>query len=167
VSPGPTRTDRLTQLFNQRAALEAISAEAARARRHNGNFALVMASVDHLHHLVAHHGPEKGTWVLTTVANLLRRFVRTEDHVARWDDGQFLLLLPDADLDGAGSAANRIRSEVERSLFHHDEERIHFTLSMGVLAGDGATDPDAVGQLLEQALNDARRAGGNRVVKIS
>ncbi len=161
------QTDALTQLLNRRALTERITAEMERALRYDSSMALLMIDLDHFKRINDTFGHLVGDDVLRDVAALLTITIRTTDMVARYGGEEFLVLLPETDVAGAESFAERIRTAIELHDFggRADQPGLHLTTSVGV-----ATFPAARIESVEDlfaradaALYRAKADGRNRV----
>lgn len=95
------------------------------------------------------------------LAHVLRGAVRLPDLVARWGGEEFVILLPETDLDGAIRAAEHMRAAVAASR-SDTAERI--TASFGVAAHAPGTGLDEAINAADRALYRAKEEGRNRVV---
>jgi diguanylate cyclase (GGDEF)-like protein len=100
---------------------------------------------------------------LRTVGALLRSTARASDLCARWGGEEFLLLLPDTDLDDARALAERLRQAVSETVVMHDGEPIALTASLGVAQRQPEQSLDALIAAADGALYAAKQAGRNRV----
>ena len=156
-------TDGLTQL-NNRKRLDAILAEQlALFRRHRRPFAVIMLDLDHFKALNDTYGHLAGDQVLASVAGLLKRCVRSVDHVARYGGEEFAAVLVESTLEGALDTAERIRSAVQGARIVADDRPIQVTVSLGVTRSrEGDTRPEDLLARADAALYEAKRAGRNR-----
>ena len=166
LSMTSTRRDPETGLLRRSAMLEVIQREVARSRRSGRAFALMITGVDGLDELSRRRGPECAKWVMVTLTDLMRKIIRCEDRLARWDNDRLLLLLHETDVEGAQAAARRLHSEVRRSAFVFDGTEIGFSVTMVTAAGDGRLDLDACSRTMQTALSEHQEAGGDRVAVV-
>lgn len=153
--------DPLTDLFNRRFLAEAGERELSRLAREKAGLAVLLLDVDGFRAINEACGLPGGDAVLRRLASFLRRFVRGSDIPCRWGDDSFLLVLPEATLEGAVGRAEALREAVDTLSFRHggvDTGRV--TVSIGVAAWPlhGATLDDVV-RAAEMALEDARSSG--------
>lgn len=87
------RHDPLTGVLNRYALDEALSAEAARARRYKHPIGLLMVDIDRFKEFNDRYGHAAGDDILRRVAALLQRCVRETDVVVRYGGDEFLILL--------------------------------------------------------------------------
>lgn len=161
-------TDPLTGLRNRRYLTEMLAVEFLRAKRHKTPLSVVMADIDHFKSVNDAHGHAAGDAVLQGVAEVLRRRMRGSDHGGRYGGEEFLLVLSNAEIEGARSFAERLREEVEETAFGTDAGPLQVTLSLGVasLRARHETPGDLVAEA-DEALYRAKQAGRNRVAEAS
>lgn len=156
------RRDALTGIGNRLALDEAI----ARLLDQGGRlrplpFALILFDLDHFKTYNDEHGHQAGDAALGRIGEILRRATRGTDVAFRYGGEEFLLLVPDADLNGAIAVAERVRMATEES-----DGLPPFTISGGVALWDpvDGRDPQPLLRRADTALYLAKRAGRNRIV---
>jgi diguanylate cyclase (GGDEF)-like protein len=98
------------------------------------------------------------------VASALRGVLRAQDSIARWGGEEFLFLLPDTDLHGAGVVAEKLRVALEGARITFAERRVPVAMTFGVaVCTRGATVEDAI-QRADRALYSGKQSGKNQVV---
>ena len=157
------RRDSLTGVGNRLALDEAIARLLSRDDRlRPPRFALVLFDIDHFKAYNDEHGHLAGDAALGWLGEVLRRATRGDDLAFRYGGEEFLLLLPDADLNGAMAAAERVRLAATEE---HPGGAPPFTLSGGVALCDPADgrNPEPLLRRADAALYLAKRAGRNRI----
>lgn len=158
------RRDSLTGVGNRLALDEAIA-----RLLHQGDrvrpmpFALVLFDIDHFKSYNDEHGHLAGDAALGRMGEILRRATRQDDLAFRYGGEEFLLLLPEVDLNGAIAVAERVRVEATDD---RADGLPPITVSGGVALcdpGDGR-DPEPLLRRADAALYLAKRAGRNRIV---
>lgn len=158
------RVDALTGLANRRASWEAIAAEIDRSERYGHALSLLLFDLDDFKRVNDVHGHAQGDEVLRVVARVLRGASRTVDVPGRWGGEEFVVVLPEADLDAACVVAERIARDLRAtSLTGPDSSPIAITASIGVVTAAGE-DVDALVARADAALYAAKEAGKDRVV---
>ncbi len=105
-------TDALTGLLNRRGGEESIQHHAARCVRVKTAMSFVLVDIDNFKKVNDKYGHAAGDQVISGVANILKKVVRTADFVIRWGGEEFLVVLPDTDLAGAITTAEKLRVAV-------------------------------------------------------
>lgn len=157
-------TDALTGVYNRKKLDDVLREQMALYRRHQRRFALLMLDIDHFKILNDSYGHLVGDIVLTTVASLLRRAVRSVDHVARYGGEEFVVVLVEATPQGALETAERIRALLAATEIDAGGTRVRVTASLGVTecVDEDRRAEDVLGRA-DSALYEAKRGGRNRV----
>ena len=121
-------TDVLTHLYNRRHVLSEFEKEIGRAERHERKLAVLMLDVDRFKAYNDTWGHQAGDDVLEGLGHVLRDATREPDVPGRYGGEEFIVLLPDCDIEGAIIAAERIRARLDEEIF--DGGKV--TASMGV-----------------------------------
>jgi diguanylate cyclase (GGDEF)-like protein len=108
------RIDPLTGLENRAAWDEHVRAEEARRVRYARAVTIISADLDNLKSVNDRYGHEAGDQLIRAAANLLRGHARGADRLARVGGDEFLILMPETDLDGARRYLARVRSAIRR-----------------------------------------------------
>jgi diguanylate cyclase (GGDEF)-like protein len=158
--------DPLTQLLNHRGLESALHVTLAQAARQQLPTAAIMVDIDNFKEVNTNFGNEAGDQVIRYIAHQLQRASRDSDVLARTGGDEYLLILPNTDLDGARLLAERIRADIAtRPLVVH-QQRIPITVSLGVAGTVGEIDLDKLSMEADRATYLAKRAGGNRVASV-
>lgn len=158
--------DPLTQLLNRRGLESALQITLAQASRQTSATAAVMVDIDHFKEVNKNFGHDTGDLVIRQVAKVLQRMSRSGDVVGRTGGEEFLLVLPDTDLEGARILAERIRADISDSALIINQQRIPITVSLGVAATVGEIELDRLSQEANRAMILAKRGGRNRVASV-
>ena len=155
-------TDGLTGLANHRLLIQRLIQEGMRADATGGEFAVLMADVDHFKQYNDEFGHPAGDEVLKRVADLLRESVRDIDCAARYGGEEFAIVMPGLSADDASEIARTIGTRVASHRFAGRS----ITLSIGVAGFPHDADlPHAVIAAADRALYQAKREGRNRTVQ--
>ncbi|MEB0039269.1 sensor domain-containing diguanylate cyclase [Pseudomonas sp. MH10] len=152
------QTDALTGLYNRRvldSSLERLKAEQI-------PFAAVAVDIDHFKRVNDNFGHGIGDQVLKRLGELMRINTRDDDVLCRIGGEEFLILLPNSSPEVALRVSERLRQQVELTLF---KTAGHITISLGV-AHWPHTSSD-INEVLKQAdtmLYTAKQSGRNKVV---
>jgi diguanylate cyclase (GGDEF)-like protein len=157
--------DTLTGLFNRRYLEERLKIEVQNAFSNGVPISLVMVDIDHFKKVNDTFGHPDGDLVLQEIASLLKRSVRKKDTVARFGGEEFLLILPEADIEASSMIAERIRLSVENTLFDVGKAQLNLSVSIGISnypIHRARSDKELI-RMTDQALYEAKRGGRNRV----
>jgi diguanylate cyclase (GGDEF)-like protein len=158
-------TDSLTGLFNRRQLFALAEHEFQRARRFGRSLSAIMLDIDHFKQVNDTFGHAAGDQVLSNVARRLKAAVRSIDIVGRYGGEEFVLLLPETQLHGAGLLAERLRQKIAAEPVVTLAGPVSVTVSMGVAASSAEVrDVNALINNADAALYAAKRAGRNRVL---
>jgi diguanylate cyclase (GGDEF)-like protein len=161
-------TDPLTGIANRRKMTAQIASELERARRFGHPLSLLMVDIDYFKRINDTFGHELGDKAIVAVSRLLTESLRAIDMVARFGGEEFVVLMPETDLDVAVLAAERLREAA--SALRIDCEsgaQVALTLSVGVasaLANGSADTPSSLLVRADKALYRAKKQGRNKVV---
>ncbi|MDP1547112.1 MAG: GAF domain-containing protein, partial [Anaerolineales bacterium] len=158
-------TDSLTGVHNRRHFLELAEHEFQRARRYRRPVSMIMLDIDHFKKVNDTYSHAIGDQVLRAVAARCRETLRTIDFMGRFGGEEFLLLLPENDLEGARSAAERLRQRVAEAPIQTDRGLVSVTISLGVDAIT-ADCPNLKTMLdrVDAAMYAAKEGGRNQTV---
>jgi diguanylate cyclase (GGDEF)-like protein/PAS domain S-box-containing protein len=101
--------DPLTGLFNRRFTTRMISKELERCRRFKRLLGIAMFDLDHFKNINDNYGHMFGDDVLRMVSVLLSNNIREVDTFSRWGGEEFVVLLPETNLETAMLWAERAR----------------------------------------------------------
>jgi two-component system cell cycle response regulator len=159
-------TDPQLGIPNSSYLFRTLPLDAARCRSRGQSLSVVMADVDRLKQINETHGHETGDAVLQHVVTLMRLALRHADWMARYGGEEFVIVLPETHLDGAYSAAERMRRRCAENPFVLQTSQVVVTASFGVACIDALTETQDVNAMLQDAgdaLSESKRAGRNRV----
>lgn len=164
-------TDPLTGLANRRHLDTALHDAWTLCRQQGRSLAVVLADIDHFKDYNDSSGHLAGDTCLATVAGLIRDACSGPEVVlGRWGGEEFLVILPDTDLDGARAVAERLVHAVGAARLPTAAPRAGGVVT--VSAGVAALPPEASGsahallELADGGLYAAKTGGRNRVAMV-
>jgi diguanylate cyclase (GGDEF)-like protein len=157
--------DNLTQLYNRQKLNDELEKEIARQKRYGHPFSLVMFDIDNFKSINDQFGHDVGDIVLKELSLILQKTVRSTDFSARWGGEEFMILLPETDINNALSVANNIRADVESINFGNIMDR-NVTISVGVSTFKDGDDKISILKRIDVALYKAKENGKNQVVQL-
>jgi len=159
-----SRTDPLTNLLNRRGMEEKLISEADRMERSNKIFSLILCDIDFFKKVNDNYGHDAGDYILTKVAKTIDKYSRKQDVVCRWGGEEFLLLLPETELDGAVALAEKLRIQVEEEVHVFKSQKIYITLSLGIACMEKGQKVNSCIKKADLHLYAAKERGRNIVV---
>ena len=154
------RTDSLTGALNRIAFEDILNREIRNAKRKGRPLSLIIFDVDNFKSINDSFGHLFGDKVLRKVANLVAENLRETDVFARWGGEEFIILLPDTDLDRAVAVADKLRRIIHSYRFMNN---LTVTASFGVTQFEEEDDVVRFVMKADKALYTAKRNGKNRV----
>ena len=154
--------DKLTGLFNRNKFDEVYSKEVKRSKRYNNELSMIIFDIDDFKMVNDNYSHQIGDDVLKEIAKIIQNGVREQDINVRWGGEEFLILLPQTNLEGAVIFASKIRIAIKEHLFSNKDLRI--TASFGVsqlLSEDTETTFISRGDNL---LYEAKKTGKDKVI---
>lgn len=123
---------------------------------------MITLDIDHFKQVNDQFGHDLGDQVLLHLAAQMRACTRNDDLLCRSGGEEFVILLPDMDLDSASALGERLRERMANS---PSPIGTPVTISLGVAyASAGKHSPAQVLKLADQALYQAKKQGRNRLV---
>ncbi|SIR57293.1 diguanylate cyclase (GGDEF) domain-containing protein [Halanaerobium kushneri] len=153
-------TDELTGLFNRRRILELLEKELAKCRRYQRNLSVIMMDLDFFKDINDSYGHQFGDQVLKKIGYILQENTRKLDLVGRYGGEEFLLILPETELEKASLVAEKLRQKIKKAEIKGQDLRL--TASFGT----AQFDDDLSHQLIKKAddlLYKAKAKGRDRV----
>ena len=161
-----SRVDDLTGLYNLRALKEQLPIWLGPAARTGRRMAVMMMDIDGFKEVNDRLGHGTGNELLKEVANLLRFAVRIGDEPFRFGGDEFVLLLADADAEGAMVVGTRIQ-DIYRSMgqtLRGTTIDVSFSIGLAIFPEDGAT-PEQLLTHADEALYQAKGSGSGKIAR--
>jgi diguanylate cyclase (GGDEF)-like protein len=162
------RTDKLTSLLNRRALDDALQEAWHKCQRNeSARFAVLFADVDFFKLYNDTYGHKAGDYALVAVSRCIKAAVsRHCDRAGRYGGEEFVVLLDEADAEGAVHVAKLIIAALQGQKIPHERSPFgRLTISIGVACLERGIHRsiEEVVKAADQALYQAKREGRNRV----
>jgi diguanylate cyclase (GGDEF)-like protein len=156
--------DDVTELYNQRYLGLALDAEIGRATRNESPFSVLFMDVDHFKKINDEKGHLVGSAILKKISRILKKNIRNFDYGFRYGGDEYLLLLVNTASEGASVVAERIRKEVEMTVFRVEGVEVKVTLSIGVASfPEHAATKEEIVALADKAMYHGKSKSRNVV----
>jgi len=154
--------DLLTMLPNRSAIDTTLEQELSRCHRDRRTVGVILLDLDHFKKINDTYGHFAGDAVLRETATRLRGNMRPYDQVGRYGGEEFLVILPNCDLEQAAMQAERMRQKLQSSPMTVDGTEMSVSASFGVTVSDGSErSPEAFVRVADEALYRAKANGRN------
>jgi len=158
--------DALTGLPNRRGFDSRMNVEWGRACREKKQLGLIMLDLDKFKMYNDTYGHPQGDIFLQTVADVISKTLnRPTDFVSRWGGEEFMVLLPDTDIEGTVNIAEHIRLNIKNIVVPFTDGTNTFTtVSLGadsVIPSEGDSSADFIAGV-DKLLYAAKRNGRNQ-----
>jgi len=161
--------DPLTNLYNRRYFTEISKTLIEITKREKDSLSALMIDIDRFKNINDTYGHAIGDKVIKKLAKTLLKYTRNSDVVVRFGGEEFVILLPNTNIEGAISIGKKIRSAIEEQevkVNDIDNTILKFTVSIGI-SQCICKDEIIIDNLIrrtDEALYEAKRSGRNKVV---
>ena len=157
-------TDSLTLLYNREYMNEVLNDEMFNAKQKRIPLSIAMIDIDHFKKINDTYGHITGDCVLKELATIFKKETRKSDIVIRYGGEEFLMVMPLTDKAGAFSKIDRIRKFIQEYTFCEKNEKIHLTISAGVMQYNNLDSVKTFIQYVDKNLYIAKTEGRNQTI---
>ena len=153
--------DFLTKLYNRRKFNSFLEYEISKANRYKDqHLSLLLVDIDYFKNVNDTYGHLVGDNILQEISKILTICSRDTDIVARWGGEEFVLMLPQTNIEQAFFVGEKLRATIEK---HKFDDVKHITCSIGVGKFHQNEDKDTLFKRVDAALYKAKNSGRNKV----
>lgn len=169
--PVPSRpdfsiTDPLTRTPNRRGITISIMDAMALGERYGNPLSVAKIDLDHLNSINKKHGNEAGDRILAGVAAIITEALRMPDKIGRYADDEFILIMPQTEIDDAYKIADRVHNLISEQEFDIDGDTASITTSVGVTEYKQDDDLKSLLSRVQKGVDESRNAGRDRVTRV-
>jgi len=156
----------ITDVFNRRHLMVLGNQALNQAQRYHHPLAAIMLDIDYFKQVNDTYGHAIGDETLRKLADQLRADLRSTDILGRYGGEEFVILMPETDLQTAYESAERLLVNIRVLRISTPKNEFGFTASIGVAELDHASQQtiDNLIARADEAMYAAKDAGRNRVV---
>jgi diguanylate cyclase (GGDEF)-like protein/putative nucleotidyltransferase with HDIG domain len=154
-------TDGLTGVKTHRFFMEALSAEWKRATRAGRAFSLVLMDLDRFKFVNDFYGHLEGDLVLQRIGRILEENCRRSDVVARYGGDEFVILMPETNVEQSRQLAAKLRSWISSDPLLR-EKNITGSFGIASFPVHGSTPQELI-QVADASMYLSKHQGGNAV----
>lgn len=159
--------DPLTGLMNRRYFDDRILAESRRSKREITSLGIAMLDIDHFKKINDNYGHLCGDHCLKIFALTLKETIkRPSDIICRYGGEEFVLILPNTDLDGLSQLLEKVRNNIENKKIMFEGQDLQMTVSIGACARVVLSDEESnmMVAFADKQLYKAKESGRNCVI---
>ena len=158
--------DNLTQLYNKKYFIDALSKEFSFSRRNTQPLSLMMIDIDFFKKVNDTFGHMAGDLVLKCVGQYLQKHLRLENVAARYGGEEFAVILRNCGGEMSLLIAERLRKALENERILYRGKTIQVTISIGIATLEDK-NYETIEDLIRSAderLYEAKESGRNRSI---
>lgn len=152
--------DGLTGLKNHRTLIEQLKFEISEANRTRQPLCIGMFDIDNFKKVNDSKGHIYGDKVLADIASIIQGSIRNTDMGGRYGGEEFVVILPNTQIDVAFTVAERIRKAIEEHIFDSGQR---ITISGGVEKYQGQQISEFI-HAADVKLYEAKGRGKNQII---
>ncbi len=152
-----TVTDPLTRIYNYRKFSDSLEHEIKRLGRTKGNLCVMMLDLDNFKSYNDSFGHLEGDTLLRGIGEILRKNLRDTDIVCRYAGDEFVIVLPDTNIEGLKESATKVIREVSAHPFKRQ-----VTVSLGAARYQEGMTSNELMLKADKSLYEAKEKGKNQ-----
>lgn len=162
---GLVQTDQMTGALNRRGLEEIFKREAARADRNAHSLGVVLIDLDDFKQINDNLGHPYGDSVLINLVAIAKETLRPSDIMARFGGEEFVILLPDVEMEDALTIIQRLQDNLAKSSsLQIGSQLMSITFSAGIAVRSFGEHQNSVISRADKALYQAKCTGKNRII---
>jgi diguanylate cyclase (GGDEF)-like protein len=123
-----SKTDLMTNLYNHKTILEILNKNMEESKRYGNDLSIILIDIDDFKRVNDNFGHALGDETIIMLADVLRMHTRITDEIGRYGGEEFLVIMPDTNLEGARNYYLRIQESLRRKALSND---VLITISAG------------------------------------
>lgn len=155
-----SKLDDLIDVYNRKHIDRLAEVYEQQFKENSINYSVLFFDIDNFKSVNDVYGHTAGDKLLGIFGNILKQNCRATDMVGRYGGDEFLILMPNTNLEKAKEFAKRICKTIEQSNFIYKEQKIKITTSIGIAERSSYKNRfemiDSADNFLYKAKNDGR-----------
>lgn len=160
-----SNTDYLTGLNNRRYFISLLEREILRTKDYGHIGSLLMIDIDHFKSVNDIYGHLVGDLAIRACGEEILKSTRKTDIISRFGGEEFIVFLPETDIEQTLIIAERIRINIEKNFtVIEDNKKVSMTVSIGMVQQDKEDiEENNLIMRADKALYQAKKLGRNRI----
>lgn len=155
--------DQLTGSLNRHGMQKYLQSSFERLRRSNEPSSIVLFDFDNFKNINDSYGHNNGDKILKSAVTITKELIREQDKIARWGGEEFLVLLPDTEINGALAIAEKLRLAIDEQLSNSIAAEVPVTITAGVAQFQHNEIFEILFKRADNAMYKGKRMGRNCV----
>ena len=151
--------DALTGILNRGAILAFLENDIRRSKRIKTSLSLLMIDIDFFKKINDTYGHLVGDSILKQLCNLIRDSIREIDLFGRYGGEEFIIILPDTNVEQAKILTSRLLTRIREHNFLTNKINLKITLSIGLTEYILDESIDLIIERADMALYEAKQSG--------
>jgi len=154
-------TDSLTSIYNRGKFNEELNKWIDYCNRYDNPLSLTIIDIDNFKDINDNYGHLIGDSVIKNITLIIKNSIRISDVFARWGGDEFVILLPNTNVEQAIEMMERIRMSIQKNKCYEEE---NITCSFGLTELRKNENAESMTQRADKFLYEAKECGKNAVV---
>lgn len=153
-------TDSLTGIYNRAKFDQELNRWIDYCNRYDNPLSLALLDIDDFKRINDSYGHITGDSVLQDITSIINKAIRSTDIFARWGGEEFVILLPNTNINQAKEMTERLRICIQKNKYNKVE---NVTCSFGLVSLQKNEDSESLLKRVDRLLYDAKKRGKNNV----
>jgi diguanylate cyclase (GGDEF)-like protein len=162
-----TETDYLTGLHSKAHQERFLDQQIKKSISNGKTFSLIMIDFDDFKRINDEYGHQFGDTVLKAVAEIIKICTRSIDCCARYGGDEFVIILPEVNLEYATLVCQWLLNEVSNLKLKSRDAVVPVSISAGIAQWENTMTAEQIVIRADKALYHSKRSGKNKVVVYS
>jgi diguanylate cyclase len=155
--------DSLTGIYNRGAFQQKLKQEYNKFKENKNPCSLIVFDIDTFKKINKLYTYDNGDRILQTIAKIIKDKIPEKYVFARYGGGEFVIILPGADVEKSKQMAENTRKLITDIDFYHSEQKVSVTISLGVIEFQEKLNSLQILQKAHEFMKSAKKKGGNQV----
>jgi diguanylate cyclase (GGDEF)-like protein len=158
-------TDFLTKTKNRGSFFQESEKLLGKAVQYNKEFCILLIDLDHFKNINDTYGHATGDKVLIKFCQIVTELLDDRAVFGRIGGEEFCISFFDVSIDKVARISEKIRQECKKTIIDIDNEKVKFTISMGLSCREHIIDIDKIIHNADELLYEAKQTGRDKLVR--